>query len=54
MSLASENDVRRVHERHFSYLGPEGLALSTFDKFVGAGFAEFVTPDDQDDTKDVA
>lgn len=54
MSLASEADVRRVHERHFSYLGPEGLALSTFDKFVGTGFADFVTPDDQDDAKDVA
>lgn len=54
MSLASETDVRRVHERHFSYLGPEGLALSTFDKFVGGGFAEFVSPDEQLDAKDVA
>lgn len=54
MSLASETDVRRVHERHFSYLGPEELALSTFDKFVGGGFAEFVSPDEQLDAKDVA
>lgn len=34
MSPAPRNDVRRALERHFPYLGPEGLALSTLSKFA--------------------
>ncbi|WP_081614911.1 glycosyltransferase [Paracoccus sp. N5] len=50
MTRASEDDVRRVRERHFGYLSAEGMALCTFDKFVdtATGFAEFVTPDEQE------
>lgn len=36
MVKAPPEDIRRAWERHFSYLGPEGLALSTFGKLVEA------------------
>ncbi|WJS83690.1 glycosyltransferase [Paracoccus sp. TOH] len=48
MVRASEQDVRRAWERHFDYLGPEGLALSTFAKVVGKKpAAEFVGLEDE-------
>lgn len=48
MVRASEQDVRRAWERHFDYLGPEGLALSTFAKVVGKNpAAEFVGLEDE-------
>lgn len=48
MVRASEQDVRRAWERHFDYLGPEGLALSTFGKVVGKKpAAEFVGLEDE-------
>jgi hypothetical protein len=67
MTPASETDLRRARERHFSYLGAEGLALCTFDKFLDASAEpdDFMSPDEQaerddvedgklDDVKDVA
>lgn len=34
MSIAAQDHVQRAFDRHFGYLGPEGLSLSTFDRFV--------------------
>lgn len=51
MSIAPDSDVLRAWQRHFSYLSPEGLALSTFAKFV-ADTPQFVAMDDASDAGD--
>lgn len=56
MTVAPQEDVQRAWVRHFSYLGPEGLALSTFARYLGekAGHPQFLGLDDEGEAKDVA